>query len=353
MVTENKPWATYLRVSDTGTDTTGDTRVRIGFEHNQFTGRDDILQVDVMTGDPSELFAGFARYEAPLGKYRRLRWQVSVTGSDYDAEDFGIRGANFHGTSTGFGARLVANVYQRGNLFLDFLGGVRWDHIENDNELARIEGEDDFFLPSAALRLERRSAKSRLFALVELEGNISGIAGTDTDDVDKAGGLGRFNADDDFVLLRWDASSSTYFSPPNELYVRLGGQWAFDNRLVPNYERAAGGIYTVRGYDQASIAADSVFLGTVEYRRHFPQFFSQKPWNLMVRAFGDAARVLYSDRLRFEVHETLASAGVGAELHWRRNLSLRGDIGWVLEDSLQLGVEQGDTRGHFSVTAIY
>ena len=62
---------------------------------------------------------------------------------------------------------------------------------------------------------------------------------------------------------------------------------------------------------------------------------------------------MFSDRQRFEHDESLVGMGGGIELHWRRNLSLRGDVGWALTDSDQLGVDQGDVQGYFSITTLY
>ena len=51
LVTEQKPYSAYLQVSNTGTESTGDWRERIGFIHYQMTGRDDIFSVDFITAE--------------------------------------------------------------------------------------------------------------------------------------------------------------------------------------------------------------------------------------------------------------------------------------------------------------
>ena len=54
----------------------------------------------------------------------------------------------------------------------------------------------------------------------------------------------------------------------------MRGQYAFGARLVPQYQQIAGGLYTVRGYEQAEVAGDNLVLGSAEYRFHLPRFLS-------------------------------------------------------------------------------
>ena len=157
--------------------------------------------------------------------------------------------------------------------------------------------------------------------------------------------------------------------------VRVWGQYAFDNRLVPQYQRAVGGLYTVRGYKNAATAGDSVFLGSLEYRLHLPRLcaprepqelpllgsfrlFPQQPggradWDLVARLFTDVGRVVNSDKKRFEQDETLVSVGGGFELQLRRNIQARWDVGVALKDGEQFDVDSGDVQFHFSVTTLY
>ena len=66
LVAENKPWAAYFQLSDTGTKSTGHARQRFGFMHTQFTGQDDILQLDYFTSEFDDMNGYFASYERPV-----------------------------------------------------------------------------------------------------------------------------------------------------------------------------------------------------------------------------------------------------------------------------------------------
>jgi hemolysin activation/secretion protein len=259
--------------------------------------------------------------------------------------------------------------------------------VRVNNELAGTIGDEDFLIPRLALRLERHRDESRTDAQVGLEFNLAGVAGT-SDNLDA---LGRLNADEDFVVLRGEATHAFYLDPyfdapgakagnlTHEILMAFKGQHALGHRLTPNEEQVAGGLYTVRGYPEAKVAGDNVAIGTLEYRFHlaralapevqpgsfFGQPFRWKPqyaygptdWDLVLKAFVDAARVTNTDRESFEVDNTLVGAGIGAELSITRRFNVRVDLGFALAelDDAAGGnsVDAGHTELHIVVTLIY
>jgi hemolysin activation/secretion protein len=157
--------------------------------------------------------------------------------------------------------------------------------------------------------------------------------------------------------------------------LNVRGQYAFDYRLIPNAEQVVGGLYSVRGYPESVVAGDSVIIGTAEYRFHVPRALSIQPepskfmgrdfrarpqqqfgrpdWDLVLRAFVDAARVTNSDRLSFERDETLVGAGLGAELLLYQNVSVRMDWGMALVEVQNQDVKVGSNRFHFVFTVLF
>jgi hemolysin activation/secretion protein len=146
----------------------------------------------------------------------------------------------------------------------------------------------------------------------------------------------------------------------------------------------AGGLYTVRGYEESIVAGDTVYIGSVEYRYHIPKGFRVQPdprnktrvqrlltspfgesfryapqqpygrpdWDLIFRAFFDAGRTLNADRQSYETNDTLMGTGVGLELQLKRNLSIRCDWGFVLKD-VPNEAESGDSRVHMVLTLMF
>ena len=132
----------------------------------------------------------------------------------------------------------------------------------------------------------------------------------------------------------------------------------------------------MRGYDESIAAGDSVIIGTAEYRLHIPRlldvqevpgefldkpfrFTPQQPygrpdWDLIGRAFIDAAKTSNSKRLSFEQDNSLLGIGVGVELLYNReiNLDLRMDLGMALED-VPNKAQSGALRLHVSATLVF
>lgn len=387
IITENRPWLLFAQISSTGTESTSRLRENFGFINNNLTNHDDILSLGYQTASFQDTHAVNGSYERPFCCNDRLRWRVDGSYYHYLASDVGLPDADFKGEGYSLGGSIAWNFYQRRALFLDLVGGVQFKHVEVNNEAAALEGDDDFFMPSLALRLERNITAMRTNATIGIEFNASGIAGTN----DNLDALGRTGADSDFVVLRGEATHSFYLEPffdrnaestgglAHEIFLSTRGQYAFDNRLIPNEEQVAGGLYTVRGYPESATAGDTVIVGTAEYRYHLaknldpnpmpgslfghdfrwrPQYqYGPTDWDLILKAFVDAGRVTNSDRQSFESDNTLIGAGIGAELSVSRHFNLRVDWGFALRDLNDAGsgddVNAGDSELSFVLTLIY
>jgi hemolysin activation/secretion protein len=386
-VAESKPWYAYAQYANTGTEATTENRERFGLVHYQLLGRDDILRVDYVTGDFDSVHSAMADYEAPF-TLRAPEWRWNLRGwySEYDASEVGFSNGRFTGEQLAGDVGLRVNTYQRHELFVDVTAGVRLQEMSVENFLFDDSARATYLVPQLGLAGERNTRTSILLFGLDVDVGL-----TDASEEDRAI-LGRDDTAEDFVRLHFDGSYSFYLEPlidrkswedpstprsstlAHEVAVLLRGQWAFGYRLVPQYQQIAGGLYTVRGYDQAEAAGDNLALGSLEYRFHLPRIFSPDPtppevpgmgefrarpqhvwgrpdWDLILRVFTDAAYVKHSDRRDNESDEFLWSAGAGVELQVLSNLTVRLDAGYVLRtvgDS-----ERGDTRGHLVATLLY
>lgn len=387
VITENRPWLLFAQVSNTGSASTSHWREHFGFIHNNLTNADDILTIDYQTANFSEVHSVAGSYERPFDDLSRFRWKLDGSWYSYRASDLGQQEVNFRGEGWDVGAHVAWNFFQERNLFLDLLAGVRYKNLRVDNQGSFTSGHNQFLLPDFALRLERHQEDSRTDALLTVLFNIPGAA-TDAETIDA---LGRTNADNDFTILKLDASHSFFLDPlfrdadapagglVHELSFQVHAQESFGARLIPNEQDIAGGLYTVRGYPQAIVAGDDLIIGTAEYRFHLPQLLSPQPepdellgnpfrwhpqyalgptdWDLVFKGFIDAGRVLNSSRLSFETNTTLVGAGVGVEWSLSRRIALRADFGIALkpiDDANGVSVvDNGHTELHFLATFVY
>lgn len=385
LITEPKPWTAYVAISNTGTKSTDEWRERFGFMHRQLTGRDDILRLDYITSWFDETNAFLASYEFDAGYNNRLK--LYGNWNEYTARDVGLGFENFKGESYAIGAEFRRNVWQDGPKFIDFVAGIRYEHINVENQILFLEGTEEFLLPTVGVRYEKNTPLHNAYADLMLEVNWGSVVGADELDVAR---LGRFGADENFTILKGQLSHSFYLDPfidpegfrgekgrdqmtlAHELAIRVRGQWSFHSRLAPNFESVVGGAYSVRGYPESSAVGDDAIIGSIEYRYHLgrstpinsettdlfgqgfrssrTQPYGSADWDLILKGFLDVARISPNDAPFFERAETLVGAGVGVEAQVRSNLTLRLDYGMAftpLGVGTSRSVDVGDSRLHF------
>ena len=390
-VRENKPWAMYFQMNNTGTANTDRLRQQFGVFDHQLTGNDDTFRLEYLTASFEDTNAINTYYEAPLAHYDRLRWAVNANYSEYTASDVGAFGDTFTGESWEAGGELIANVYQRGRFFLDVYGGAKYTDIKVDSTLpGDTAGDQGFLLPRVGTRYEMNSRWYTNTGELGVEWHSGAFTDADQAELND---LGRFGVDEQWARLHWRASSSVFLEPilnpegwrdpstprtstlAHEVAGSVRGQTAFGARLIPQMQQTAGGLYTVRGYPESLVAGDSVIIGSLEYRFHVPQVLGVEPqpqevfggpfrfapqypygvadWDLVPRVFVDAAHVSSNSGGGFSgaEDETLLSAGVGLDVSVRRNVRFSIDWGWALEEAR--GFDRGNERVHFNFVLLY
>jgi len=387
LVAEAKPWTVYGQVSNTGTEETDEWRQRVGFIHNDLTKRGDVLSLDFVTAAFDESNAVLASYEAPLWWTRKLRWRVFGTWTEFTASDVGQAGQDFTGDEYTLGGELIANVFQRRELFIDAVGGLRFKHVTVTDETGGRKGEGDFWQPYVGLRLERTTERASTHGLAMAQFGIGSDVTTKDAGVsrDSADGLGRLEADEDWVAFQFGLTHSFFLEPllsrnyktlAHEVALSGRIQWAPGYRLIPQEQEILGGLYSVRGYPESLVAGDTTFVGSVEYRFHLPRalkvqpdpastplfgrpfrFAPQQPygrpdWDLVFKGFLDAGRSIQNDKLDFEENQSLVGTGVGMEFAYKQNLTVRVEWGVALSE-IEDEVDTGDSRVHFVFTLLY
>ena len=369
IITESKPWTAWYRFGNDGTQSEGYFRQQFGFHTSQLTGNDDILNVLYATSNFSNTNSVNGFYDTPIGWDGRLRARMSGSWSQYFADQFGVSAIPdaFTGISYAGSGELRANMYQDGPLFIDAIGGVRYQFLNVQNNsipFLPIFEEAGFVIPYGMLQLEYLGAFSAVQAVVGVEGNVISH--------DDLSGLGRFNPADRWARLNWSASANAFLEPlfdaqawrdpstprsstlAHELALQCSGQWSMGNRLLPQFQQIAGGPVSNRGYPVSFVAGDSAVLLSGEYRFHFPRALAPNPkpgelfgepfratrqyvfgrpdWDLVPLAFVDASWMFQEGNQAFELDNTLVSVGLGLEFVFRQNVRARLDWGFALTD---------------------
>jgi hemolysin activation/secretion protein len=385
IVAQMRPWYVYTQVTNTGTKQTDPWRERFGITHTQLTGNDDTLILDYLTAGFDESHAVVGSYELPVFKMETLRYRIYSSYNEFTASDVGQVNQHFVGEEWSVGNELIWTAFQERELFVDLVGGVKYQSVTADNLDTRVHGEGNFTVPYASVRL------SRATNLATTMGSLTLVSyNTDASDRNIAG-LGRSNPETDPVILQFDASQSAFLEPlldpegfaaakstlAHEVYFSVRGQYGFGSRLFPQAQEVAGGFYSVRGYPESVVAGDSVVIATAEYRFHLPralrvqpepektpflwdkrfrwspaQVYGRPDWDLIGRAFVDVGQVCSNDKPSFEHNYTLVGTGIGVELQYKQNFNVRVDWGVALNELPDL-VSAGSNRFHISATLLY
>ncbi len=356
VVSEEKPWRLYANVLNSGSRSDNRFVERFGFIHHQLFGKDLIAALDYATTD----FDGFhfvrGYLEGALPVTQSGRWFLEGMWSEFTSSEFGIFDDEFTGLQDGVTAGLKFVVFQWRDLFVDLVTSLNWRYIKSDNKLLAMEGSSEFLLPRIGLALERIRHDSVVVAHLGLETNLSGLIGSDKDELDK---LGRANVDADWWVMKGSLILSKFLDPRpddpslqhHEVSLSSELQYAFCHRLIPQMERSLGGYDTVRGYQQSTASAPNVFLSRAEYRYHYP--LPEYELHTIGRLFFDAGRTMFTDREAGELDHTLVGTGFGAEAEWKKRFRFRAEIGVALNSLSENLRSAGDAFGHLSATVVY
>ena len=319
-----------------------------------------------------------------------MRWRVYGSWNQFTASEVGFANDVFNGESWWVGGDLIYNAYQNRSFFLDLVFGARLEDHEVDNQIVAVTGKERFLMAYAGLRLEEQTPWYSVTGGLFAEWKVGAVSKPDPGELSR---LGRLFPDTDWGFIRWQFDGAVFLEPllnrdawsdpdtptsstlAHELAFSFRGQYAFDNRLIPQQMQVIGGLYTVRGYPQSTIAGDSVWVANIEYRYHLPRAFEVKPtpaelfgepfrvapanvwgrpdWDLILRGFLDAGQSFVNEKLLFEREEILVGTGVGVELQFKRNLNARLDWGVALRDSVSRNVSAGSSRVHFVVSLFF
>ena len=378
LVNESKPWQIFSQVTNFGTESTGIWRGRLGFQHNQLTNHDDILNIDAISTPDRKTYGSFLSYRIPVLRPAKLLVRVYGSYGDFLAGDASLQSLRFAGRNWLGGFELTNRLSLPRNWQLVTALGANFNHYQIQsriNTTPLVSGFSNFLVPFLGTTLSRESPGWALSSSLRFDHTVGSFANTNATNGISA--LGRIAAEPEWTSLRWTLNGSLYLEslfqrseqarfPANEVSLRLKGrQLLRGKRLIPHEQEPIGGALSVRGYAESVLAADQFISGSFEYAFHIPRLlkpgepgklfrrdFKWRPakpgqtpdWDLVVRAFYDYAyrqvtppktgnvQSSTGELSLIERTVSIAGAGAGVELLVKQNFSLRGDVGMALTE---------------------
>jgi hemolysin activation/secretion protein len=382
IVTQKRPYHFYFNANNNVPKPLHRWQQSVGFIHTQISGNDDVFKVNASTDSFDQFYSFDASYEAPIGSSFRNRWQIFGGYSRFISAEFALPQNLFIGTQAIGNLEFISNIAQWHKLFLDFVANLQYRHIHNRGHFLFGSATKNFLLPGIALKAIQLKRESKLIASLSLQSTISSLFWDVRKRLDN---LGRRHLSPNWGILQAGFYGSTYLEPlfhdikkvkrlANEIVVVLQLQNAFNQRLIPQLTGVLGGLYTIRGYPQSTIAGDNLYMGSIEYRFHLPGAFKPDPnartklfkrpfrwappeprgqadWDLVFKAFYDVGETTVNQRRRFERDHFIMGAGLGAELILWQNLFIRGEWGRAFRSAN--GISKGHNQFYFSSTIIF
>lgn len=343
LVNESKSWQVYSQVTNFGTEATGVWRSRLGFQHNQLTNHDDILNVDAITTPDFKTYGSFLSYRIPVFRPARLLARVYGSYGDFLATDAEFATLRYAGRNWLGGIELTNRLSLPRNWQLVSTLGANYAHyavqnlvVDQDEGTSRplSGGFSNFLIPFFTATLSREANWWSLSGGGRYDHTVGDMANLNTTDGISTLGRGS-DVDKNWSSLRWNASGTIYLEPlflgserarftANEISFRARGRMLLRSerlnpepgepsrggRLIPHEQEPIGGAFSVRGYTESILAADEFATASIEYALHFPRLlkpgeaskvfgreFKWRPgkarqnadWDLIGRVFYDYA----------------------------------------------------------------
>jgi len=402
LVNETKAWQVFSQVTNFGTESTGVWRGRLGYQDNQLTNHDDVLNVDAISTPNFKTYGSFLSYRIPVFKPAKLLARVYGSYGDFLAGDAALQNLRFAGKNWIGGIELTNVLALPRDWQLVTALGANYDHYQIQSEINStplVSGFSNFLVPFFSETLSRDGNWWKLSSSLRFDKTVGNMANLNSSNGISA--LGRISADSDWASLRGSVTGSLYLDPlflgfdkarfmANEVSLSVRGRKLITgSRLIPQEQEPIGGALSVRGYPESILSADEFVVSSFEYAFHVPRvlqpgetgtFFHQpfkwRPtksrqnpdWDLIFRGFYDFAyrQVTPAPLATGQLPPTVVSltdrtlnisgAGVGMELVVKQNFSLRCDVGMALtelrDDTLvaaqQLVVPAGQTHVYLS-----
>lgn len=344
-IADKSPHTTYLQLSNTGTEETGESRLGLGYQYSNLFNKDHIASVNYSTSSekPDQVAQWAMSYSMP---FYDLADQLSIYYSDSAIETsapyedtgqfFDITGA---GTVLGF--RYLYTLKKIKGYKQNVTFGYDDKSFDNQIVIGNITVPGTNELSSKPLSVQYELARTTSVNPYSVRISFHQNLVDDQTAYDKEARM----PDTDWSLFRYggryDLKLETAF-----VRFKLNGQEA-STPLISGEQFGVGGANSVRGYGEHSILGDKGYSLSIEYWKTY----AQRSWSWL--AFYDLAHVAYVEELSSSIPKQQDPASAGAGVRWNVNKQFRisADLAYVLEDVGE--IESGDSKLHVDMVYLF
>lgn len=312
-----KPWRVYGGIDNQLSETLGDERLYLGFQHGDVFGLDQRFTGQVTTAlQRDALLGGSLSHEIPLPGRQTVALSGGYTTSETDVAGPLDQSGEFTRVGLEHRVRLP-----------------RWMGIGHEWKSGMEFRNNDYLFPDESTETVRffqletgwEGRRADAFGLTRMDCSLlyspgQGVLGSDDEDFIALGADGA-----ESLILRMNIERLVRLGKAGSLIGRLRGQWA-DSELLSSDQISAGGMNRVRGFDEVVGYASSGLVGGIEWQS--PQWRHPLAGDWTGVCFVDGA-VLNRDSPADPGE--LLSAGFGFRFRWSERVAGRLDCGFPLE----------------------
>lgn len=314
---EKAPWRVYAGIDNQLSDSLGDERLFLGYQHGNLFGLDHRFTGQYTAALDFDRLQGLsAAYDIPLPVRHLL--QISAGYTESEAKTLGPidQSGEFSRVSVAYRVPLP-----------------RWGTISHEWRAGAEFRNNDYSFPNNTEQTVRffqletgwKARRKDRFGFTRLDASLAynpgqGLLGSEDADFIALGADGA-----ESFIARIQADRSWNIGSQAILFGRLRGQWS-DSDLLASDQLSAGGMSRVRGFDETIGYASNGLVASIEL--HSKPLATQKAGDFTGLVFIDAA-VLDRDVPRDPGQ--LAAAGLGLRWSFRESYSARIDLAFPLD----------------------
>lgn len=364
-VTEEQVVKYFVTADNTGSRSTGYSRVGLGFQHANLFNLDHVLTMQYLTSpEYVDKIASYSLgYRIPFYDYGLA---LDLLGAYSDTEVVNTSTPAGQMNFTGKGAMLAARLNQAlasiGDIRHKLIYGIEYKDFSNDGTInGSAPGGTWGSVTAQPLSLSYAAQVAR--PTFQTSGSVGffvnlpgGHSGSDADYT-----AARNGAEPEWNLWRLNGSLGVPLPQDWQTRMTVSAQ-VTEDILIPGEQFGAGGATSVRGYNERVTSGDEGITANFEiYTPDLNQYLPFPGAQLRALAFWDLGVVAKNGDLRADEKrsQNLASLGVGLRFNYMKNLNAKFDLGWAqqnIESSDSppkiLG-ERNDVRAHFSLSYVF
>ncbi|WP_334120307.1 ShlB/FhaC/HecB family hemolysin secretion/activation protein [Limnobacter sp.] len=349
-VSDQPPLAAYLTLDNSGTNATGDFRMGLALQHNNAFNKGHMASFQYVTspGRWSDVEVFGLNYKVPFYTLDSML-ELAYSDSNVDAGNLSVGSSSVSVAGAGTTAAI------RWVKLLDRVAGfdarLTFSHeIKQFVSQVQLNGAGPSLVPELESRpvgvsytlTETQDARQRAFQVAYFKNYVTG-GNNSTAQYSMTNPEAKAN----FDVIRANASWSEPVGGGWRLTAQLDVQHT-DYSLIPGEQFGAGGVYSVRGFEERVLSADKGMRQSLELLGpNIANLFGKVFERLQYVAFVEAAQLKFNNPVfASPVEPHLMSYGVGARFSFSPKHQFRVDLATVVS-----GVPiqpHGDVMLHFT-----